>query len=89
MSFALPTHQKSSRRLLREVCHPYTALLSRNTNVSLKTRKKQGKERETDCFQQIISLEHEDEDENKVPDLSQTKLVLISVLVLGSKALYS
>ena len=25
VSFVLPTHQKSSRRLLREVCHPYTA----------------------------------------------------------------
>ena len=34
--------------------------------------------------------EHEDEDENKVPDLSRTKLVLVFVIILGlkSKALY-
>ena len=54
---------------------------------SLKTRKNQHKERETDCFQSKAAREYEEDDESKLPDLLRTKLVLVFVFVLGSKAL--
>ena len=57
VSFVLPSHQKSSRHRLRKVCHPYTALLRFVMRIfSLKHhKKKQGKERETGCFQSKVA----------------------------------
>ena len=49
---------------------------------SVKTQKRMDEERGTVCFQSQLQLhQHEDDDENKVTDLSRTKLV--HVLVLG------
>ena len=52
----LPNLQKSSGRLLREVCHPYTALFRNNANFFLQTQENnQDEERETGCFQSKIN----------------------------------
>ena len=52
---------------------------------SLKTRYKQSKERETSSFQANKLREHENEDENKVPDLSRTNSYSFSFSFSGLK----
>ena len=82
MSFVLPTPQKCSGRLLREECHPYRTLLRSYANLFFKQKNKM-KNTKLVVFNLNKLHEHEDEGENKVPDLWQTKLVLVFVSVLG------
>ena len=83
----LPNLQKSSGRLLREVCHPYTALLRSNANFFLQTQENnQDEERETGCFQSKINyVNTKTRAKTKKPDLWRAKLVLVFVSALGSK----
>lgn len=51
-------------------------------------RRKKGKERETGCSQcKVTKHKLEDDDENKVLELSRTNVLLVFVRVLGFEAL--
>ena len=55
MSFALKTYQISARNLLRQVCHPYTAL--QHDFFSLKTGKKKN-QRKKNTKMAVFSLKY-------------------------------
>ena len=87
VNLVLPTH----RGLL---CHSYTALLrSHHDFFPSKLREKKKKKKKTGGRNWLFSIQSDKlrqlkaEDENKVPDISRTKLVLVFVYVLESKAL--
>ena len=81
-SFEFPVYHRSSRHL-RRTQHYFV----RNANfffLKSPKEKEKGKDSETGCSQcKVTKHELQDDDDNKVLELSRTNLLLVFLLVLG------